>query len=63
MAVFTYTSVCCGAAASKPACEKPKAAKKGKGKTQEYATLGHWSCEKCGRACKVTRSGGTGAQG
>ena len=66
MPVFTYTSICCSSPASKTACEKPKAGKttgKGKSKTTEYATLGKWNCEKCGKGCKVSRSGGANAQG
>ena len=54
--VFTYTSACCGASATKPPCEKVRSTgKKRKGET-EFSSLGHWSCSNCGKGCKVTRS-------
>lgn len=63
--VNLYTSMCCGAPATKPACVKPHAQpkKKGKGKrgehkekAPEFATLGHWTCTACGKGCKVAVS-------
>lgn len=55
MPMFTYTSVCCGGPASKEPCVKPKAGKV-KGRTTEQTGLGHWSCDRCGRSTKVTRT-------
>ena len=63
--VNIYTSLCCQVAATKPACVKPHAqtkpkGKKGKGrgeqKAPELATLGSWRCGQCGKPCKVTVS-------
>lgn len=44
--IFEYTSKCCGAKATKPACEKTD---------KHMATLGTWNCTKCGRKCSVNR--------
>lgn len=55
---FSYISLCCNAPATKPPCVKvPKmAVKKGKAeKAPEYASLGHWSCQNCGKGCKAVR--------
>lgn len=64
--VYIYTSMCCGVPATKPACLKPKAQPKPKGKkgkrgeqkekAPEFATLGKWRCGNCGKPCKVSVS-------
>lgn len=41
-----YTSKCCDARATKPACERTD---------KHMATLGTWHCQKCGNTCSVSR--------
>lgn len=53
-AVFTYTSTCCGEAATKPPCVTDKELRR-EGKSSE-SSLGHWRCAVCKKACKVSRS-------
>ena len=61
--VNIYLSTCCQIPATKPACVKPKAqpkkkGKKGKGeqKAPEFSTLGKWRCGNCNKPCTVTVS-------
>lgn len=49
--VFLYTSVCCGELAKKTACLIDRSVKF----EERKASLGHWRCSKCHRACKVSR--------
>ncbi len=45
-----YFCVTCGGMATKPACKRSPGEK-----APDKATLGTWSCAKCGRAVKVRR--------
>jgi DNA-directed RNA polymerase subunit RPC12/RpoP len=46
-----YYCATCGSQAQKPACERSRG-----DKTPDKATLGTWSCTKCGKHVKVKRS-------
>ena len=53
---FLYISKCCSVKANKPPCVRirQQKGKRGESKVQS-ASLGHWSCGGCGKACSVTR--------
>jgi len=48
---FLYTAECCGELAKKTACRIDHSVKF----EERKASLGHWRCSTCRRACKVTR--------
>ena len=48
---FLYSSSCCGELAKKEACVIDRGVKF----EDRKASLGHWRCSQCRRACKVTR--------
>ena len=52
--VFRYTSVCC----KEPATKTPVARRVEDIRENKYSecSLGKWSCTKCSKPCKVTRS-------
>lgn|GEM_PF-4960287 len=54
VAVFDYTSVCCGAKATKDPCVRSKEDRK-ENKFSECG-LGCWHCGQCGKGCKVRRT-------
>ena len=54
VAVFSYTSVCCGAPGKKAPCVKDVGEKRD-GKSVSQSPLGHWRCSQCRKACKVKR--------
>ena len=57
-AVFTYISVCCSAAAEKPACTTAKGQRVGDyigAKPEGEASLGSWRCTACRKPASVTR--------
>ena len=53
--VFAYTSMCCDAPASKPACVAT-------GDEKNPATLGTWHCGLCGKKASVRRTVKTQAE-
>lgn len=58
-AVFVYISVCCSAAAEKPACTVAKGQNIGTyigAKPEGEATLGSWRCTQCRKPCSVSRN-------
>jgi hypothetical protein len=58
-AVFTYTSVCCGAPADKPACVVAKGQRIGLylgAHPEGESTLGTFRCSQCRKSCGVSRS-------
>ncbi len=57
-AVYIYTSICCTAPASKPACAVDRGHKVGRflgDKPEGEATLGGWRCGDCKKPCSVSR--------
>lgn len=52
---FIYTTQCCGIVAQKTPCIKDRDVKF----EERKATLGTWSCPKCRRKAKVTRTKNT----
>ena len=58
-AVFVYISVCCSAAAEKPACTTAKGQRVGEylgAKPEGEASLGTWRCTQCRKVASVTRA-------
>jgi len=54
VAVFVYTSTCCGAVATKTPCMRSK--EDHKAGTFSSSPLGTWHCPTCASKCKVTRT-------
>lgn len=55
--IYTYTSKCCEAPATKPPCERSREDRRENKFSR--AGLGHWRCTKCAAGCKVKRSKAT----
>lgn len=56
--LFVYISKCCGAKATKPACEVEKGQRIGTyvgAKPEGEAGLGTWRCSQCRKVCSVSR--------
>lgn len=58
-AVFLYASVCCNEIAEKPPLLMPPGRRPAAyvgARPEAEGTLGSWTCSKCKKSCKVTRS-------